>query len=129
MLMALILLAFVFAINNPGRQISSAQAQQLITQDLALANHYFIFQSPNGDQDLGIRLPNDKQCLLTPMDPTLSQMLKAKDAEVKIELQGKDYEVFGWPGKLLPLLCAFLLAAGAVVIVKRRKSRKIGNVA
>jgi RNA polymerase sigma factor (sigma-70 family) len=51
-------------------------------------------------------------------DEETSALLKEKGIECPTYVQGRDFEVLGTPGRLLPILAAFVLAVGGVFLVK-----------
>ncbi len=51
------------------------------------------------------------------MDDTTLALLKEQGIKCPTYVQGRDFEVFGWPGRLLFPFCIFILAIGGVVLL------------
>jgi hypothetical protein len=54
-------------------------------------------------------------------------MIKAQGFTCPIYVQGRDFEVFGWPGRFLPVFCVFVLAIGGVVLLRRPAKHHLGT--
>jgi hypothetical protein len=118
-LSAAAVLLLLYFMDGPRPQIvTSEEAQTVIRNDTPAK--LWIMQSHSGDQRLVIQPQGTKQFLMTRMDPTLSRLLQERHADVKMSIEGKDWAILGRPGKLLPLLCVFIIAAGAVVVIRRK---------
>ena len=108
-------------------RISTAEAQKIIAgksqdaQFFVLRFHYHsAFQySDDYYDELWIKLQeNGKLSKFTaPADKSTLSLLAQKGIECPIYVQGHDFEIFGWQGKLLMGLCLFILAAGAAVFL------------
>jgi len=109
-----------------ARLITREEAQAVIRQDSTAS--FSIHQTNRGDQHLVIGWPPRRQYLITPMDPTLAELLKERGAYVPILVQGKDWAILGLPGLLLPLLCVFVIAAGAVMVIGRKTSVRPASI-
>jgi hypothetical protein len=54
-----------------------------------------------------------------PVDDATLARVKAQGINCPTYVSGRDFEVFGWPGRLLPVFCVFILAIGIVVLLRR----------
>jgi hypothetical protein len=54
-----------------------------------------------------------------PVDDATLALLKEQGIKCPILVQGLDYEVLGWPGRLLPVFCIFILALGGVLLLRK----------
>ena len=55
-----------------------------------------------------------------PADDTTVALLAQKGIACPTYVQGRDFEVLGTPGRFLPFLAAFVLALGAIFLLRRR---------
>jgi hypothetical protein len=113
--------------------VSAGQAKHITQQaalDLVAARHdarVYVLEYQSGAQILELRVPGIGKPTgkairyFAPLDKPASQALIASGAAYKILRQGQDFEIFGWPGRMLFLLAAFVVVAGIVVLVKTRQ--------
>jgi len=109
--------------------VSTAAARKIISETGKNAQ-YFVLQYKDGRGYLWIkRMENGKLSKITaPADPSTLSLLAEKGIKCPTYLQGRDFEVFGWQGKLLMTLCLLILAAGTVVFLTlliRNKSNSL----
>jgi RNA polymerase sigma factor (sigma-70 family) len=57
-----------------------------------------------------------------PVSDGAVSLLAQKGVACPVYIQGRDFEVLGTPGRFLPFLTAFVLAIGAIFILKQRRS-------
>ncbi len=55
----------------------------------------------------------------SPVEESIMALLAQKGIACPTHIRGRDFEVLGTPGRCLPLLCAFVLAIGAIFLLKR----------
>ncbi len=138
--LAMILAASFFGLaisdtNLSIQQLSPTEAQKVINsphqdaQFFVMRFHYgsFFHQSTDTFDRLWIRLQDGGKFskFTAPADKATLAMLAAKGIDCPIYVQGRDFEILGWQGKLLGGLFLFILAAGAVfflTILFRNKS-------
>ena len=117
------LLGLVLADTNKQVQhITAAEVQKMIANGKAKDAEYFcIMQFQNGYSNFWMTLrENGKQVHYSaPVDDATLALLKEKDIKCPTYVAGRDFELFGWPGKLLPVFCIFILAIGGVVLLRR----------
>ena len=53
------------------------------------------------------------------MDDATLALLQEQGINCPTYVAGRDFEVFGWPGKLLPVFCIFILAIGGGVLLRK----------
>lgn len=56
-------------------------------------------------------------------DDTVIASIKAKGLECPTYVQGRDFEILGWPGRLLPFVAVFVVGLGAVYLIKTRRAK------
>ena len=57
-----------------------------------------------------------------PVDETTLALITQKGIACPTYVAGRDFEMLGTPGRLLPLLAAFVLAIGAIFLFKRHRA-------
>jgi RNA polymerase sigma factor (sigma-70 family) len=108
-------------------KISTTEAQKIIAeksqdaQFFVMRFHYkSAFQySDDYYDELWIKLQENGKLskFIAPTDKATLSLLAEKGVECPIYVQGRDFEIFGWQGKLLMGLFLFILAAGAAVFL------------
>jgi hypothetical protein len=80
-------------------------------------------ESPDTYRTFLVRLTKDgqKTTYLAPVSEEAVSLLARKGIACPIYVQGRDFEVLGTPGRHLPFLTAFVLAIGAIFILKQRQ--------
>jgi len=123
-LIAGFLLYALFFLIDPGRSrlVTSQEAQHVLTTDPTA--RLWIHQYASGQQTLLIGWPPKHNFLVTPVDPPLSQFLQETHPDIPVLIEGKDFGIFGWPGRLLPWLLLFIIAAGVTVLLTRTTFRR-----
>jgi len=88
---------------------------------------FAIDQYQNGSKWLGIKLPEKGSHFRfeLPANEATLAILKRNGVTCPTYVQGRDFEVFGAPGRWIGVTAIFVLAAGTVILV-RRKSRGQG---
>jgi RNA polymerase sigma factor (sigma-70 family) len=61
------------------------------------------------------------------VDETTLALIAQKGISCRTYLAGRDYEVLGTPGRMLPLLAAFVLGISLIYLLKRRPARPATN--
>ena len=108
--------------NKNVQRITTAEVQRMVTDGKAKQAEYFcILQFPTGYSNFWIALrENGKRISYSaPVDEATLALVKAQGIPCPTYVSGRDFEVFGWPGRLLPLFCVFILAIGIVVLLRR----------
>ena len=105
--------------------ITRAEVQKIVTDGKGKEAEFSILQCQDGSSDFWITLrQNGKSTKFTaPVDNATVVLLKERGIKCPTYVQGRDFEVFGWPGRYLPMFCVFILAIGGVVLL-----RKLGNL-
>lgn len=100
------------------RRISSAEAQKIVSAHPKA--EFSIHQYQSGLKLLWIVLPekDGPAKFMARLDESTLSLLHKSDIRYETFVQGRDFEVLGWPGRLLFLLAIFVLAAGAVILVR-----------
>jgi RNA polymerase sigma factor (sigma-70 family) len=117
-LAASVILGTALSDSNWGSpMLSPNQVQELITKRREA--QFAVFQWHNGSRRLWITVSEGRRQsnFVGPADEDTLARLTGAGRLYPIYMQGRDFEVFGWAGRLLPLLCAFILAAGIVVLL------------
>jgi RNA polymerase sigma factor (sigma-70 family) len=68
------------------------------------------------------RQAGKKTLYCAPVDEVSVALLAQKGIACPTYIEGRDFEVLGAPGRFLPFLAAFVLAVGAIFLIKRRRS-------
>ena len=117
------LLALVLSDTNKKVQyITTAEVQKMVMDGKGKkAESFCITQYQNGCSNFWISLrENGKRAYLSaPVNDATLALLKEQGIKCPTYVQGRDFEIFGWPGRLLPVFCIFILAIGGVVLLRR----------
>ena len=108
--------------NKPVQRVTAVEIQKMVADGTAKQAKYFcILQFQNGVSNFWITMPEDGKEVhySAPVDDATLALVKAQGINCPTYVSGRDFEVFGWPGKLLPVFCVFILAIGIVVLVRR----------
>jgi len=106
---------------------STEEARKLILEKGKDAE-FSVLQFQNGTGQLWIKLRENGNLskFIAPADPSTLSLLAEKGIQCPTYVQGRDFEILGWEGKLLMGLCLLILAAGAGVfltLLVRNRSR------
>jgi RNA polymerase sigma factor (sigma-70 family) len=130
--LAIVLAAAFFALgisdsNGNVPRISTTQAQEIIAERsqgaefFILRFHYHSAVRVANDtyDELWIKYRENGRLskFIAPPDQATLALLAAKGIDCPTYVQGRDFEVFGWQGKLLMGLCLAILAAGVAVVI------------
>jgi len=116
------LLGLVFAdSNHKVRHITAAEVQRIVANGKDKEIEYSISQYQNGHRDFWItQRENGQQTYCSaPVDDATLALIQAQGIPCPTYVQGRDFELFGWPGRFLPVFCIFILAIGGVVLLRR----------
>ncbi len=108
--------------NKKVQRIAAAEVRQMVADGRGRQAEYFcIMQFQNGYSNFWITLREDGQRVSysAPVDDATLALVKAQGLNCPTYVAGRDFEIFGWPGKLLPVFCIFILAIGIVVLLRR----------
>jgi RNA polymerase sigma factor (sigma-70 family) len=108
--------------NKKVQYITTAEVQKMVMDGKGKEAEFFsISQYQNGSSNFWIRLrENGKRAYFSaPVDDATLALIKAQGIKCPTYVQGRDFEVFGWPGRFLPVFCIFILAIGGVVLLRR----------
>jgi RNA polymerase sigma factor (sigma-70 family) len=113
--------------NGKIDRISTAEAQKIISdksQDaeffvMRFYYHSAVRSSADYHDELWIRLQENGRFskFIAPADAATLALLAERGIECPTYVQGRDFEIFGWQGKLLMGLCLLILAASVAVLV------------
>jgi RNA polymerase sigma factor (sigma-70 family) len=118
-LAALILIAlYGFLDNARVRVVSAAEALRLARSDPSAS--LYVQQLTNGTRDFVVGWPRQRRFVIAPMDAAIEELVKNSRTPIPVLVQGRDFEVLGWPGRMLPLLCVFVISAGAAIVIQRK---------
>jgi hypothetical protein len=122
--MAGLVVFYFFDMNWHVRSISSAEAQKLI--EAHPDARFSISQYQSGARLLWIVVrENGKQTKFTaPVDNTTTAALTKSGISCRTYVQGRDFEILGWPGRFLFLVAIFAFAAGIVVLTRAALRRR-----
>ncbi len=124
----------VFSILDMGRWQSKHITSQAAL-DLINTRHdaeIYVLEYQDGAKTLDLLVPRLEEPTrkpiryVAPLDKSTLQALNASGAKYKLSRQGQDFEIFGWSGRMLFLLAAFVVAAGIVVLLRTRKQPGTG---
>jgi RNA polymerase sigma factor (sigma-70 family) len=108
--------------NKKVQHITAAEVQKMVTDGRGKEAEYFcIMQFRNGSSNFWITLRQNGQRanFSAPVDDATLALIKEQGIKCPTYVSGRDFEVFGWPGRLLPVFCIFILAIGGVVLLRR----------
>jgi hypothetical protein len=66
-----------------------------------------------------LRANGKRTYVSAPVDDATLALIKEQGIKCPTYVQGRDFEVFGWPGRFLPVFCIFILAIGGVVLLRK----------
>ena len=106
-------------------RLSTMEVQRLVTERTDAK--FAVLQNQDGSRELYITRSQNGILLesFAPADESVLSLLKQNGVACPIYLQGRDFEIFGLPGRLLPVLCIFILAAGVVLLLYRSGKRAL----
>ena len=124
--------AWLYGMGHNLKWLSTSDLQTLINQsspkDLRVCitvEHYrsLWHESPETFRSFSLEVLNDgsKIRYFAPVDDATVALLARKGIACPTYIQGRDFEVLGTPGRLLPLLAAFVLAISAIYLLKQRR--------
>jgi hypothetical protein len=118
---ACLLVFGLFDSNWKVQHMTAAAVQKMVMDGNGKEGDFSVLQYQNGYSYLWIVLQENgkKTKIIAPLDDTTLAMIKAHGIKCPTYVQGRDFEVFGWPGRLLPIFCVFILAIGGVVLLRR----------
>jgi hypothetical protein len=107
--------------NNKSQHMTIAEAQKMVADSKGREIQFSISQYQNGSSNFWITLrANGKRTYVSaPVDDATLALLKEQGIKCPTYVQGRDFEIFGWPGRFLPFFCIFILAIGGVVLLRR----------
>ena len=116
------LLGLVLADSNKKvRHITTTEVQKMVTDGKGKEAEFSVLQFRDGSSNIWVMLrENGKRvCFSAPVEDGTLALLKKEGIKCPTYVSGRDFEVFGWPGRLLPLFCLFILAIGGVLLLRR----------
>jgi hypothetical protein len=108
--------------NKKVQYITTAEVQKMVADGKAKDAEYFcIMQFQNGSSNFWFTLRENgkRTCVSAPVDDATLALLKEQGIKCPTYVSGRDFEIFGWPGRLLPVFCIFILVTGGVVLLRR----------
>ena len=104
-----------------ARRITAAEVQKMVANSQGKEIQFSIQQYQNGISVCWVSLrENGKRARFwAPVDDATLALLKEQGIQYPIHVQGRDFEVLGWPGKFMPVFCIFILAIGGVVLLRQ----------
>ena len=114
-----IFLADMFSDANWKVQYIDAAAAKRLIEEKSGQAEFFVMQSRNGERQLWIEfLENGKVCKnIVPADYDTVSLLNQKGIQYPTYVEGYDWDVFGWQGRMLAGLCLFVFASGVAVLL------------
>jgi RNA polymerase sigma factor (sigma-70 family) len=113
--------------NFKVERISGTEAQKIISAKGSTAQffvmrcyyHSAFKQSDKFYDELWIKFQANGRVvtLITPADPSALALLAQQGIQYPTYVEGRDFGIFGWQGHLLMVLCLFVLATGATVLL------------
>jgi len=108
--------------NKKVQYITTAEVQKMVMDGKGKEAEFFCIQQfQNGSSNFWILLrENGKRAYFSaPVDDATLALIKKQDIKCPTYVQGRDFEIFGWPGRFLPVFCIFILAIGSVVLLRK----------
>lgn len=127
---ATILVLFILVLiqeqsNTVKTFVSTEQFEEAVLQNPDA--NFFLVQYNDGRQQIWLKYieKGTRYFLFTRADRSSLAFLRERGISYRTSVQGRDFEVFGSPGKLLPFVCVFILSAGVVLLLRlNRPSNK-----
>jgi RNA polymerase sigma factor (sigma-70 family) len=124
----------VFCYADMGHNIghpSSTELRDLINRSAPgelrvsiMVSHYrsLWHESPDTYRSFWVQVRKDGKTTRysAPVDDATLALITQKGITCPTYVEGRDFEMLGTPGRLLPLLAAFVLAIGVIFLIKRR---------
>jgi RNA polymerase sigma factor (sigma-70 family) len=100
---------------------TTAEVQKMVADGKGNQAKFSILQYQSGSSNFWITLlQNGKRAKFSaPVDTAALGLLKEEGINCPTYVQGRDFEVFGWPGRFLPMFCIFILAIGGAVLLRK----------
>jgi RNA polymerase sigma factor (sigma-70 family) len=108
--------------NKKVQNITTAEVQKMVMDGKGKEADFFcITQLQNGGSNFWIMLRENgrRTYFSAPVDDATLALIKEQGIKCPTYVQGRDFEIFGWPGRFLPFFCIFILAIGGVVLLRR----------
>ena len=103
------------------QSLNPAEVRELIADDQDKEPQFSIMQYQDGRSYFFIKRLEDGR--LTKFDAAVDDdtraLLKQNGISCPIYVQGRDFEIFGWPGRFLAPFCVFILIMGTVIFFIR----------
>jgi len=105
----------------------SERISEQAARDLVTARHdarIYVLEYQNGPGILEILVPGTDKAASrlkryrAPLNESTLQKLESSGAAYKTLKQGQDFEVLGWPGRMLFPLSVFVVVAGTVILAR-----------
>jgi RNA polymerase sigma factor (sigma-70 family) len=116
------LLLFGFLDTNRNVQhLTTAEVQKMVVDGKVKQAEFSLLQYQNGYDYFFITQRENGKAIkfMAPANDTTIALVKEHGIKCTTFVQGRDFEVFGWPGRLLPVVCVFILAIGGVVLLRK----------
>jgi len=119
--------------NGQMKHLSSAEFQDLVNQSAPgqlrvgiWVSHYrtIFHESPEVFRSLEIDSRKDGKTThyWAPVDDASAALLAQAGIACPTYIEGRDFEILGTPGRLLPLMAAFVLGISAIFLLKRHRT-------
>ena len=107
--------------NHKVQNLTAAEVQNMVADSKGKEIQFSILQYQNGHRDFSIMLRENGKLtrFSAPLDDATLALIKEQGIKCPTCVEGRDFEVFGWPGRFLPVFCIFILAIGSVVLLRR----------
>ena len=118
----ILFVALLYDMNWKVGRLSTTEAQKIIAEGKDAG--FSVSQYQDGSRYLWIVLREDGKVSKStaPAEASTLSLLAEKGITCPTYVQGRDFEILGWPGRLLVLLSLFLLATGTVFLLRGRKN-------
>jgi RNA polymerase sigma factor (sigma-70 family) len=123
---ACLLVALCFDTNWRVQHPSQDQVQQMIAGAEHKNIQFSILEYPDDERYFWITSrENGKLAKFSaPVYESTLALLTKHGIDCPTYVQGRDFEVLGWPGRYLAFFCVFILAIGIIVLLKQRRTNK-----
>ncbi|MGA3145687.1 MAG: RNA polymerase sigma factor [Verrucomicrobiota bacterium] len=108
--------------NKEVQHITAAEVQKMVADGKVKgAEHFCIMQFQNGCSNFWVTLRENgrRTNFWAPVNDATLALIKEQGIKCPTYVSGRDFEVFGWPGRFLPVFCIFILAIGGVVLLRK----------
>jgi RNA polymerase sigma factor (sigma-70 family) len=126
---ACLLVALFFDTNWNVQHLSTNEVRYFISDMSQKPVQFSILKTQQGNRRFWIQLRENGKVtkFSAPFDFSTLALINERGFTCPVYVQGRDYEVLGWPGYLLVFFCVFILAIGIAILLKQPRRKLSGR--